>query len=210
MTTSRQRAAKGNLSARKVPSDDEIHARFYEMSGDGLLTIIEEDLAEEWEVNVRTVREAVSRLVDQGRVVRTTLTNAGLAVVDPEAWPKFRAEAAARSDILDRVHQQLWTLARKSRTAWNRVRVKRNRSLYAYIGQTVVEELIAQERLSPVGEDRLAVASPLSFIAERDGELTNRDGLHTIEVEPRPIEDRGVTPVPIEPSRKETARGHES
>lgn len=188
------------MPSRKVPPDSEIHRQFWDLAKSGQLSIGEDVLARRWGVTTRTVRTALTRLVEQGRVVKPS-HGGDLIIVDPDKWGEFRAEVAARSNLIDHIHETLWRLARQGDP--NKVRVKNNHKLATYVGQKVLEQMVDEGRMYDVG-DFLVVNSPVSHLSNRQGVLPPKGSYLTLLVEPEitpPPEER-YEPVPIEPKRK--------
>ena len=158
-----------NLDTRKVPSDDEIHRRFWNDAQGGLLAIDESVLAADWGVTPRTVRYTILRLIETGRMVKP-FKGSGLVIVDPDKWAGFRAEIHARSHVIDFIHAKLWSLGRGSRRrhGLHKVRLKNNNELATWVGQQVIIQMIKEGRVRRVDEGTgtyLVISPPASFVA---------------------------------------------
>lgn len=156
------------LNNRKVPSDDDIHRKLWNDAQGQIMVVDESVLAAEWGVTPRTVRYTILRLIDTGRMVKP-FKGSGLVVVDPDKWAGFRAEAHARSHVIDFIHDKLWGLGRgsKRRHGLEKVRVKNNNELATWVGQQVIIQMIKEGRIRRVenGSTYLVISPPLSYVA---------------------------------------------
>lgn len=186
------------MPRRKVPADTEIHQHFWDLAQAGTLSVSEEVLAKQWGVTTRTVRMTMKRLIEQGRVVKPSHSG-DILVVDPKKWGDFRAEAAARANVIDSLHEDLWKVARQSAESLDKVRVKNNHKLATWLGQKLLNQMVDEGRLYESG-DYLVVTSPVSYMSSNIGVLPPRGSYLTLVVEPEntPLEEK-YEPVLIEP-----------